>query len=146
MKIYIVAWEYDTGGGFNWFYKKEAALTAFDDEKKNCNDWVEVNWQVAYFEYKSKSEIPEEIDNEIEINLETLFNSATMKYKAIKEYPETHQKGYISIEKPLIQNMVEKVEDFGIQIANDGRIWICINGISVLRFKPINEYQLKKGD
>lgn len=26
--------------------------------------------------------------------------------------------------------------DFGIQIATDGRVWVCINGIAFLRFKP----------
>jgi hypothetical protein len=26
--------------------------------------------------------------------------------------------------------------DFGIQIATDGRVWICINGSAFIRFKP----------
>lgn len=142
MKIYVVAWEYDNGGGFNWFYKKEAALTMFDNEKKNCNNWIDVNHQAAYFEYESKSEIPEEINNEIDADLESLFNNATMKYKAIKPYPETHQKGYISIEKDLWEGGLEG--DFGIQIAEDGRIWICIDGISTIRFKPFFEKDLKE--
>jgi hypothetical protein len=25
---------------------------------------------------------------------------------------------------------------FGIQVAADGRVWVCVNGITFLRFKP----------
>ena len=57
----------------------------------------------------------------------------------MKEYPETHQKGTISLE-----NMPEEFKsgrgfmqgDFGIQIAGDGRAWVCIDGIAFIRFKP----------
>ena len=31
--------------------------------------------------------------------------------------------------------------DFGIQIAEDGRVWICINGIAFIRFTPTNKYK-----
>jgi hypothetical protein len=55
----------------------------------------------------------------------------------IKEYPETHQQGLISIEQNLITGGL--MGDFGIQIAEDGRVWICINGIAAIRFKPIKE-------
>jgi hypothetical protein len=58
----------------------------------------------------------------------------------IKEYPETHQKGLISIEQPLIPRLGNNwIGDFGIQIAADGRIWICIDGVAAIRFKPINK-------
>jgi hypothetical protein len=55
--------------------------------------------------------------------------------EVVVEYPETHQFGNISIEN---YNLLESVYqgDVGIQIAKDGRIWVCINGIAFLRFKP----------
>lgn len=59
----------------------------------------------------------------------------------MKPYPETHQKGLISIEQNL--KIGSTIANFGIQIAEDGRIWICIEGIAAIRFKPINEYQMK---
>ena len=31
--------------------------------------------------------------------------------------------------------------DFGIQIAQDGRVWICIDGIAFVRFTPTNKYK-----
>lgn len=52
----------------------------------------------------------------------------------MRELKETHKKGLITIENPPGQ--LSLVDDFGIQIAKDGRVWICINGIAFLRFKP----------
>ena len=52
--------------------------------------------------------------------------------KEVKEYPEKHQYGFISIE----QEMHNKEGDLGAQIAKDGRIWICIDGQAAIRFKP----------
>lgn len=68
----------------------------------------------------------------------------------IQSYPETHQHGLIEITEPLIPKLGNnRIGDFGIQIAEDGRIWICIDGQSVIRFKPLTKDQLeliKKGD
>jgi len=55
----------------------------------------------------------------------------------MKAYPATYQYGNISIENQLESNMVEG--DFGIQIAEDGRIWVCVNGIAFIRFHPKRE-------
>jgi hypothetical protein len=56
----------------------------------------------------------------------------------VKPYPELHQEGIISIENlpPELQLKEGMIKgDFGIQVASDGRIWICINGISLIRFR-----------
>jgi hypothetical protein len=53
----------------------------------------------------------------------------------MKEIPETHQKGFVSIEQDL--KRTNKIADIGIQIAKDGRIWICIDGAALIRFKPL---------
>lgn len=62
----------------------------------------------------------------------------------MKEYPETHQHGHISIENipPGLKTFDWSTGhgymqgDFGVQIANDGRVWICIDGVAFLRFNP----------
>ena len=65
--------------------------------------------------------------------------------KRIKEYPELHQRGTISIENTNIVldreiDFDQAIEgDLGIQIARDGRVWICVNGISFIRFTPITK-------
>lgn len=52
----------------------------------------------------------------------------------MKDYPEVHQEGYLSVEQTLDIGMKECC--FGIQVSSDGRVWICINGQAFLRFKP----------
>ncbi len=52
----------------------------------------------------------------------------------IRPYPETHQQGTILLETVPPVNYIEG--DLGIQIAEDGKVWICINGIAFLRFTP----------
>jgi hypothetical protein len=86
----------------------------------------------------------------------------TLKHEAkeikVEEYPETHQNGVISIENmhlhmfssdtnvdgtPLPDNQYIK-GDFGIQIARDGRVWLCINGIAFLRFSPHPDGKMRR--
>lgn len=52
----------------------------------------------------------------------------------MKDYPETHQQGIISVENMPDKNYFEG--DLGVQISKDGRIWVCINGVAFIRFKP----------
>ena len=63
----------------------------------------------------------------------------------VEPYPETHQQGLITIETPM-NNAFNQVGDFGILIASDGRIWICINGEAIIRFKPNNDWGKRKED
>ncbi len=51
-----------------------------------------------------------------------------------KKMKETHSQGMISIETIPKENLING--DLGIQISEDGRVWICINGEAFLRFKP----------
>lgn len=53
----------------------------------------------------------------------------------MEKYDETHQFGIISIENLPDNKLIEG--DLGIQISEDGRVWVCINGIAFIRFKPI---------
>jgi len=54
--------------------------------------------------------------------------------KKIKPYEETHQQGRISIENEIPRILPDS--DLGIQIASDGRVWICVDGNAFLRFLP----------
>lgn len=56
-----------------------------------------------------------------------------MSKKKIKAYPEIHQQGFLSVEANIKSSMGC---DFGVQIADDGRVWICVDGRAFLRFKP----------
>ncbi len=59
-----------------------------------------------------------------------------------KEYPVLSQKGYITFDQQIPPEVRLIDATFGIQIAADGRIWICVNGQSIIRFRP----KLKGGD
>ena len=59
----------------------------------------------------------------------------------IEPYEETHMDGLISLENDYFHKTAGVVSgDFGIKIAEDGRVWICINGIAFIRFHPSNKY------
>jgi hypothetical protein len=58
----------------------------------------------------------------------------------IKEYPEIHQKGFLSVDSSITSKMNC---DFGVQIAEDGRVWICVDGVAFIRFKPIKKLERK---
>ena len=64
--------------------------------------------------------------------------------KQMIEYKEQHQQGMLSIEnleEIFHQNLHDL--DLGVQISVDGRVWICINGIAFLRFKPTRKQPKK---
>ncbi len=58
----------------------------------------------------------------------------------IKEYPELHQDGFISIEKQITKSFRG---DLGIQIGKDGRIWGCVDGEVWFRFRPTPKIKTK---
>uniref|UniRef100_A0A6M3ITI6 Uncharacterized protein n=1 Tax=viral metagenome TaxID=1070528 RepID=A0A6M3ITI6_9ZZZZ len=61
--------------------------------------------------------------------------------RKMKEYPESHTTGHITIES--IPN-TPCHSDLGIQIAKDGRVWICIDGMAFLRFTPDSIFKIKE--
>lgn len=54
--------------------------------------------------------------------------------KKVKPYPETHQRGSLIVDSNFPTNSADC--DFGVQIAEDGRVWICLDGVSLMRFQP----------
>lgn len=63
---------------------------------------------------------------------------------SIDPYPVLYQRGSLSIEKEFSKG--GHLCDVGIQIAKDGRIWLCVNGEAYIRFKPLDDklYKLYK--
>jgi len=53
----------------------------------------------------------------------------------LPEIPQVEFHGQISIESEFKSG----TGLLGIQTSHDGRIWICINGVAFLRFKPFRE-------
>lgn len=61
-------------------------------------------------------------------------NEKAWKEPVVQEYPETHQDGMLLVEKSLEQGAYKG--DVGLQVAGDGRIWVCFDGVALLRFSP----------
>lgn len=57
----------------------------------------------------------------------------------MREIKEFHQTGVLSIENREMFSNVENPCDVGLQVSFDGRIWLCVNGIAFIRFKPIKD-------
>lgn len=60
-----------------------------------------------------------------------------MDKKIINGYAETHLQGSISIEKTLSPQMIKG--DIGIQITEEGKIYLSINKQIVIHFKPFDK-------
>ena len=58
----------------------------------------------------------------------------TMQFYSEK-MEETQQYGLLTLENP--ENLKSGLCNIGVQIAEDGIVWICKNGQSILRFKPL---------
>ena len=59
----------------------------------------------------------------------------------IQDYGPLYQQGMVTLD-PGIQDLETETLlncAFGVQVGNDGRVWVCINGQSILRFKPNRE-------
>jgi hypothetical protein len=59
----------------------------------------------------------------------------------VKEIPEFHQMGNLTLEnldlfKDILDASHKADADVGLQVASDGRIWVCIEGMAFLRFSP----------
>ena len=56
---------------------------------------------------------------------------------ALAGYGPLYQEGRLSIESA---DVIERLDLqnclVGVQVSDDGRVWICVNGLSFLRFKP----------
>lgn len=57
----------------------------------------------------------------------------------VDEYPPLYQEGHLFVEnEDLIKRLDLTDCQIGVQVARDGRVWICVNGLAYLRFKPRN--------
>jgi hypothetical protein len=54
-----------------------------------------------------------------------------------KEMSETHCKGSLDIFEDFKRSNFDLQHvDLGLQISYDGRLWLCVNGVALIRFKP----------
>ncbi len=64
--------------------------------------------------------------------------------KRVKPYHEIHQQGFLSLEHLDIVPTLPRDCDLGIMIAEDGWVWICVDGLAFLRFSPHPDRKMQK--
>ena len=69
--VYVVVWEYDGGGGFDWYDKVEPANTAFAEELRNQRNPMlkKENWIALFKVMQVRAKRPARITEEIEHRL-----------------------------------------------------------------------------
>jgi hypothetical protein len=53
------------------------------------------------------------------------------------EFGPLYQHGAVMLDTPDLFQRLDLTDcEFGVQVGADGRVWVCINGMTALRFKP----------
>ncbi len=76
-RVYVVAWHYDGGGGFDWYRHKEVADNKFEEEKAVCHELAHENWTAYRFDadVSSYSNATDEIDAELDYYCDEAWRS-----------------------------------------------------------------------
>lgn len=67
--IYVVAWEYKGGGGFDWYRIEEEAKKAFHVERENESQFSDEHWKAYFFLVETNAQDDQSITDEIEMKL-----------------------------------------------------------------------------
>lgn len=83
-QIFVVAWEYETGGGYDWFNTLEAANTGYENELVNCEVFKEDNWKARQcIIVVPENMTNEEITDHIEANQDVIWQTSSERYSII---------------------------------------------------------------
>lgn len=82
-KVYVVAWEYNTGGGFDWYHSQEDGDSAYGKELENCEFFNDENWTARQCifvvpEGLSNHEITDHIETNQEVIWQPGFNGESI--------------------------------------------------------------------
>lgn len=80
MLVFVVAWHYNGGAGFDWYYTADAANKAFEEEKVNAVTFADNDWTAYRFDFNSLSSESEAITEEIDSQLDELSENAAIKF------------------------------------------------------------------
>ncbi len=78
--VHVVAWHYDGGAGFDWYFKPDAADAAFETEKQTARELSAESWTAYRFDYQPTATTPEAITDEIDGQIDHLCSTAPQTY------------------------------------------------------------------
>jgi len=71
-RVYVVAWHYEGGAGFDWYLTPEAADKMFEEEKVNCREFKADDWEAYRFDFDAGDPLFPSITDEIDRDLDEL--------------------------------------------------------------------------
>jgi len=78
--VYVNAWQYNGGAGFDWYRLPGDADKAFEEEKDNCDEYKDEGWSAYRFDVVVSSKASdEEITQTIDAQLDELCVAAEQK-------------------------------------------------------------------
>jgi hypothetical protein len=88
-KVYVVAWRFNTGGGFDWYVYKADADAAWREERLNAESFASEGWKAYRFEYQTRLDViyEDEITDEIGEQLDSLCDTSVVSYSASANKP-----------------------------------------------------------
>jgi len=82
--VYVVAWQYNTGVGFDWYRRPGDADAAYEEEKGNADEMADEGWSAYRFDYVVSSKMSDEqITQLIDSELDDLYVKATEKHENV---------------------------------------------------------------
>jgi hypothetical protein len=77
--VHVVAWLYNGGGGFNWFFTSTNADKAFAAERANVIEFKADKWRACRFDYHPKARTHQGVTVEIDNQLDALCKRAARR-------------------------------------------------------------------
>lgn len=78
--VYVVAWQYNTGAGFDWYRRPGDADTAYKEEEDNADELAEEGWSAYRFDVAVSAKLSDEqITEFIDGQLDELCQKAPQK-------------------------------------------------------------------
>lgn len=77
-RVFVVAWQYHTGAGFDWYRTEEAASGAFTEEQINVQQFANENWTAYFFPFDTPFSSTRAITHAIDGQFDSLCSQATI--------------------------------------------------------------------
>lgn len=75
--VYVVAWNFNTGGGFNWYPTTKVADLWYEQEKENARQLADYGWKAYRFDFEVTSSDEDLITRQIDEQLDRLMKETT---------------------------------------------------------------------
>lgn len=115
--VHVVAYQYNGGGGFNWYAKAEDAEKSYEREKEACDDLVSCGYEVCKFEF-TVSDLESATDEIDGMLWETKFSELPNQHK-----PPTQAVVSLNNTDDYVIPAEVHTDDYCIEVPFDALLW-----------------------